>query len=145
MTDLNIQNLSLVILRVSLGALFFWAGWVKVTSAVPFSAAGYLKGSVGPLAEVFRSLSGNAIVDWLVVWGLTLGGLALLAGVFTRLAALGLAVLMALIYLSRFPPSTGLIDDHLIYIAGLLVLVSFSAGRIWGLGRYVKKWGQWFV
>lgn len=141
---MKVQELSLLVLRLSLGVLFFWAGLVKVTAQAPFSAAGYLKGSSGPLAEFFQSLSGIGAIDFLVMWGLTLGGLALLTGVFTRLAALGLSIMMALIYLSRFPPSTGLIDEHLVYIASLLVVASFSAEKFWGLGKYAKRWGLWF-
>lgn len=121
-----------------MGGLFVWAGLDKVTA--PFTAAGFLNTSTGPLSETFKSLAGNAAVDQLVAWGLTLGGLALIAGIFTRVASVGLALLMALIYLSHFPPTAPnhLVDDHVIFILVLAVLVFSEAGKVWGLGKWVK-------
>lgn len=144
---MNIKDLSLFLLRVGLGVLFFYAGWTKVTASEPWTAAGYLKGAAGPLAETFKTLASNPTVDLLVMWGLTLGGLALILGVFSRLASIGLALLMALIYLSRFPPAAPnwYIDDHIIYIAGLAVVAAFGAGRVWGLGRWFGKFSPWLV
>ncbi len=121
-----------------MGGLFLWAGWDKVTS--PFTAGGFLKSSTGPLAEMFKGLAGNASIDMLVAWGLTLGGLALLLGIGTRLVSAGLALLMGLIYLSHFPPTAPnhLIDDHIIFILVLGVLVVFDAGKVWGLSKWLK-------
>jgi thiosulfate dehydrogenase [quinone] large subunit len=64
-----------------------------------------------------------------------------------RLAAIGGAVLLFLMYLAEWPlnavdPETGLntannplIDDHIIYGAVLIMLMLFEAGRVWGLGK----------
>lgn len=144
---MNIKDLSLVLLRVGLGVLFFYAGWTKVTASEPWTAAGYLKGAAGPLAETFKGLAANSTIDMLVMMGLTLGGLALILGIFTRLAAIGLAALMALIYLSHFPPAAPnwYVDDHIIYIAGLAVVAAFGAGRVWGLGKWAGKYSPWLV
>lgn len=137
------RELSLFLLRVSLGILFLWAGWDKVTA--PFSAAGYLKSATGPLASFFQSFAGNTTIDMLVAWTLTLGGAALILGVLTRLSALGLGLLMALIYLSHFPPTVPnhLVDQHIILILALFVISVFEAGKVWGLGKKVEKLGQW--
>lgn len=141
--EMNFKDLSLVVLRVGLGILFLWAGLDKVTA--PFSAAGYLKGSTGPLASFFQGFPWNGTLDLVVTWLLILGGIALVVGVLTRLASLGLAVLMILIYLSHFPPAAPnhLVDDHILYILGLAVVVAFEAGKVWGLGQKVAKFGPW--
>lgn len=140
MSNLNFKDLSLVGLRVGLGLLYLDAGWVKVTATPAFSAAGYLKSSTGPLADFFKSLGGNATADQLVMWGLTLGGLALVLGVGTRIASAGLALMMALFYLSHFPPTAPnwYVEDHVIYVLALAVLVAFGAGKVWCLSKFVK-------
>lgn len=144
---MRVKDLSLFLLRVGTGLLFLWAGWEKVVAATPFSAAGYLKSSTGPLASFFQSLSGNTTIDLLVVWGLTLGGAALILGVFTRLASVSLGLLMALIYLSHFPPKApdSLVEIHIILILALFVISAFEAGKVWGLGKWVSKFGRWAV
>lgn len=121
-----------------MGGLFFWAGVDKITA--PFSAAGYLNSANGPLSETFKSLAGNQAIDLLVAWGLTLGGLALILGIFTRLSSTGLSLLMVLIYLSHFPPKAPdhLIDQHLIFVLVLGVITLFEAGKVWGLAKWDK-------
>lgn len=138
MIDIKYKDLSLFLLRVGMGGLFLWAGWDKLS--LPFSAAGFLKTSFGPFAESFKSLAGNQTVDQLVAWGLTLGGLALITGIGTRLASAGLALLMVLIYLAHFPPvvPNHLIDNHVIFILVLGVIWTTKAGQVWGLGKWLK-------
>lgn len=135
---MNSKDVSLFLLRVGMGVLFLWAGLDKLTA--PFTAGGFLNSSTGPFAETFKGLAGNSTIDLLVAWGLTLGGLALVAGIFTKLASAGLALLMVLIYLSHFPPTAPnhLVDDHIIYILILAVICSFESGEVWGLGKWVK-------
>ncbi len=142
---MNYKDLSLVLLRVGLGIMFLWAGLDKVTGG--FSATGYLKGSTGPLASFFQGFPWNSTLDLAVTWLLVLGGVALIVGVLTRLASLGLAALMLLIYLSHFPPTlpNHLVDDHILYILGLAVVTAFGAGKIWGLGKWAEKISPWLV
>ena len=144
---MNYKDLSSFLLRVGLGLLMLEAGWVKITASPAFSSAGYLKSATGPFANFFQSLAGNTMVDFLVMWGLTLGGLALILGVANRIAAVGLAVMMVLFYFSHFPPTAPnwYVDDHIIYVLILAVLVTFKAGHVWGLGKTVEKINQWLV
>lgn len=85
-TSLNSQSASAVgtaLLRTTLGVIFLAHG--------PYLKLGIfgLDGSIG----FFQSLGLPAIAAYLTIAGETLGGLALLAGVLVRPAALGLALI----------------------------------------------------
>ncbi|KAA0207011.1 DoxX family membrane protein [Candidatus Uhrbacteria bacterium] len=132
------QRRALFLLRVSMGWLFFYAGIVKVLNPA-WSAAGYLKGAKS-FAAIYGAMLHPAIlpvVNFMNEWGLTLLGVSLLLGIFVRAStALGI-VLMILYYLALdFPkpnPNAFIVDEHIIYVFGLLVLHAFRAGRVWGL------------
>ena len=119
-------SIGLTVLRVALGVVFLVAGVSKLGD---WSAAGYLQGSTGPLADWFVSLAGNPLVDFLNVWGLILIGSALLLGLLVRPASFFAAIMMFLYYFSQFEQNTehGLIDDHIIY---LLIFVLFLSGGV---------------
>ncbi len=135
---------SLLLLRVSLGSLFFYAGITKVLDP-NWSADFYLKG-----AKTFSSfytwlLQPNILptVNFLNEWGLLLIGLTVTIGIFVRVSSVGGAVMMLLYYFplldGLYPnPHAFLIDEHIVYAAGFLVLASFRAGRVFGL----EKWCQ---
>jgi len=133
-------------LRVGLGLVFLNAGLSKMTD---WSAAGYLQGSTGPLADWFISLAGNPFVDQLNVWGLTLIGVALILGILVRPASLFGILVMALYYLSDFEGNTshGLIDEHIIYALIFLLFLSGGIGHVFGLDGLIfariRKKGIW--
>lgn len=134
------QSLLLFLLRVSLGWFFFYAGFSKLTAVQGFSAKAYLLNLKGPFANLFLSLAGNALVDQLVMWGLTLIGLCLILGVLVRFASFWGVIMMVLFYLSAYPPAHAfLVDDHIIYIAILLFLMASNAGYNYGLGKTLEK------
>lgn len=131
------QSLTLLLLRLSLGWLFFYAGFSKFAG---FSAKGYLLNLKGPFAGLFLPLAGNVLVDQLVVWGLTLIGLCLILGVLIRFASFWGIIMMVLFYLSAYPPEHAfLVDDHIIYIAIFLVLMVSNAGHFYGLDKVLEK------
>lgn len=123
---------ALLILRVVLGAMFFYAG---VTKFGDWTASGYLAGATGPLAEFFQSLAGSPVVDSLNAWGLTLVGACLILGIFVRPASFFGISIMILYYLSDFTGNTahGLIDQHIIYSVILLLFLAGGVGHIFGL------------
>lgn len=143
----SLRSLLLVGLRISLGAYFFYAGVSKVINP-DWSAAGYLKN-----AETFPSLySWLASSDILPLtnilneWGLTLIGISLMLGLFTRLGALAGVVLMVLYYFPALSfPQVGehayIVDDHIIFIFALLLLTVLAAGRTWGIDGLLKGRG----
>ena len=131
------QSLALLLLRVSLGWLFFYAGYSKIAG---FSAKAYLLNLKGPFAGMFLPLAGNMVVDQLVIWGLTLIGLCLILGILVRFASFWGIVMMVLFYLTAYPPLHAfLVDDHIIYIAVFLVLMVSNAGHFYGFGKQLEK------
>ncbi len=143
----------LALLRVAIGSIFLWAFFDKLLglgfATVPAKAwimggsptMGYLKNAThGPFAQFFQGLAGNPIVDVLFMFGLFGVGIAFVLGIALRFASLCGALMMALMYMSAFPPANNpLIDDHIIYGIVLLVLAEAKAGETLGLGKTWSK------
>ena len=134
------QKVSLFLLRIGLGFFFFYAGFTKIIDP-SWSAAGYIGVAKNFTAFYQALLSPNLlpIINILNAWGLTLLGLSLITGLFTRLSAILGIVLMALYYLALplpYPNTHALvIDDHIILILALLVIINFHAGKVWSLTK----------
>lgn len=140
----QLQKISLFILRLSLGWMFFYAGITKVLNP-EWSAAGYLKGAK-MLTGFYGWLASPAMLpftNFVNEWGLTLLGLSLIFGLFVRLSS-GAGILLMLLYyfpILQFPypnPHAFIVDEHIIYVAGLLVLLALRAGKVWGLDEKVR-------
>ena len=140
----KVQKYLLLLLRLSLGWLFFYAGITKVLNP-EWSAAGYLK-ATQTLPELYTWLSLPTNISWvnfLNEWGLTLLGLSLIVGLWVKWSGSLGVLLMALYYIPILHfPYVGyhslLIDEHVIYSLGLLILVSFRAGHFWGLDARLR-------
>ncbi len=139
------QKVSLLLLRLALGLLFFYAGITKVTDP-SWTAAGFLAGAKS-FTGFFALLAGPSLIgitNFLNAWGLTLLGLSLILGVLIHISApLGM-VLMALYYLAQidFPypdAHSYLVDEHIVYILALFILLKFRAGDYWGWRFLMKK------
>ena len=143
------KKISLFLLRIGLGILFFWAGYTKLIDPA-WSAAGYIAGS-----KLFTGFYGWLLqpsvlptVNFFNEWGLTLIGAALILGIFVRFASLFGIIMMVLYYLPIFPPAQGLIDTHIIYSLVFLVFMAFGAGKILTLNSWVETrlhpmWHKW--
>lgn len=131
---------AVLLLRLIIGFLFFFAGWSKLTTE-GWSAAGFLEHASGPFAGWFQSLAGNGLVDALNMWGLTLIGAALILGFLVRTASVCGIVLMALYYFADFVGNTanGPIDQHIVYIAVFLLFLVGGFGHVWGLDVLVER------
>src|SRR3989338_5630660 len=129
----------LVLLRLTLGFLFFFAGFSKLTS--DWTAAGFLASASGPFAAFFQSLAGSALVDGLNAWGLALIGMGLIFGVAVRSASYAGIVLMLLYYFAHFAENTahGLIDEHMVYSVALLVIIGSGVGHAFGLDALIEQ------
>lgn len=138
------QKISLLLLRLTMGWMFFYAGIIKVINP-EWSAAGYLKGAKNFVGfyEWLVSPAMLPIVNFVNEWGLTLLGVSLILGISVRLSSILGAVLMILYYLPLdlpYPNAHSLIvDEHIIYAVALLLLGSFRAGRTWGLENWFSK------
>lgn len=135
---MNLQKSILVLLRISLGALFLYAGMTKVLDP-NWTAAGYLAGAKS-FVGLYHWLAQPGIIpyiDFVNKWGLTLLGVSLILGVWVRLSSVLGALLMALYYLPQdfpFPNKNSfIVDEHVIYALALLFFAAVRAGRTWGL------------
>jgi thiosulfate dehydrogenase (quinone) large subunit len=155
---------ALAVFRISLGFVFLWAfldktfGWNYATP----SARAWINGGsptkgflssvdVGPLQGAFHSIAGNPVTDWLFMLGMLGIGVALIAGIGLRIAAVAATLMMAMMWIAENPlaqhtskgeptSSTNPITDyHFIYGLGAIVTALTYAGHTWGLGRW---WAQ---
>lgn len=130
------------LLRLFLGILIFYAGITKVLDP-KWSATGFLTGQAtyGPFKEAFLVFANSRLVDFLVMWGLTLIGIALIIGLFVRLASFFGIILMILFYLPRLPPAppSWYVEEHIIYATVFLLLVFTKSSRLLGLEKAFLK------
>lgn len=138
-------KLFILMLRLSVGWLLFYAGITKVLDS-EWTSAGYLKGAktFSALYQWFGSAQNIGWVDFLNEWGLTLVGIALILGLATRAAALFGILLMLLYYfpILQFPyvgEHSYIVDEHIIYSFVLLIFIVSRAGRNWGLDAYIHR------
>jgi thiosulfate dehydrogenase [quinone] large subunit len=139
------QKISLVLLRISIGWLFFYAGITKIINPA-WSAEGLLKN-----ATLFRGfylwLARPEVlptVNFLNEWGLLLLGVSLILGFLVRPSAILGAALMTLYYLAQldFPypnPHSYIVDEHIIYALLLLYFAAIRAGKTFGLDGYFRR------
>jgi thiosulfate dehydrogenase (quinone) large subunit len=155
---------ALAVLRISTGFVFLWAFLDKTFGlgyATPDARAWVHGGSptkgflsnveVGPFQGFFHSIAGDAWADWAFMLGLLGIGVALILGVGMRLAAGAATVMMAMMWAAEWPlaqqtaagepsgSSNPIIDYHVVYAVGAIVLALTYAGHTWGLGR---RWAE---
>lgn len=151
---------ALALLRLAMGFVFAWA-FVDKTLGLNYStpsARAWVNGGsptkgflssveVGPFRTWFHSIAGDGWANWLFMLGLLGVGVALLAGVAVRLAAISGVLMLALMWFAEFPPARYTIagkpsgstnpfaDSHFIYALALVVVAATYAGSTWGFGR----------
>jgi thiosulfate dehydrogenase [quinone] large subunit len=151
---------ALAVLRIATGFIFLWA-FLDKTFGLHYSTThkqawihggspteGFLKSvDVGPLQSLAHTMAGTWYANWLFMLAMLGIGIALIAGVAVRAAALAGFAMMAILWLTEFPfaqhtsagapsaSSNPLVDYHFLYAAVLIVLAASYAGNTWGLGR----------
>ena len=143
--------IALTVLRVVIGWHFLYEGVSKVTSTT-WSSAGYMKASRGPLAELFRWIASQPHLldnaNLITMYGLTIVGVLLMLGLFTRLAAAGGIGFILLFYLCNPPfigyfyaiPTEGtylIVNKNLVELCALVVILLTGTGRFAGLDGIV--------
>ena len=143
--------IAITVMRVVVGWHFLYEGLAKLT-APSWSAAGYLRQSRGPFAEMFRSLAAQPNMldnaNLVTMWGLTIVGALLMLGLFTRAASLAGIGFILLFYLANPPfvgyfyslPSEGsylVVNKNLVEACALAVVLFTGSGRFAGLDRIV--------
>ena len=147
------QILLLSLLRLAIGWHFLYEGLVKLLTP-GWSSSSFLELSRWIFEPVFKWITTTPfvqqIVDLLNIWGLILIGLALMIGVFTRIACVTGAILLALYYVAN-PPFTGMefgvptegsyliVNKNLIELLALLVLALYPKGYFFGIDRILAR------
>jgi thiosulfate dehydrogenase (quinone) large subunit len=142
---------AITVMRVLVGWHFLYEGIAKLTSP-SFTAAGYLKQARGPFAALFKWLAGQpnllANADLITMWGLTIVGLLLILGLFTRLSSIGAIGFLLMFYFATPPfvgyfyslPSEGsylLVNKNLVELGALVVILLTGSGLVYGVDRIV--------
>ena len=145
--------ISLTILRVAIGWHFLYEGLVKIMNPA-WTARPFLEGSRWIFGDLFRWLiSGNTgmwIVDTVNAYGLTIIGLALILGLFTRVA-LWSGVTLLLMYYLAYPPFGGfsygapsegsylIVNKNLVELFAMILLAFSGSDRFFGFDMLRKK------
>ncbi|MEV1122037.1 hypothetical protein AB0I91_43880 [Actinosynnema sp. NPDC049800] len=152
---------ALAVLRITTGFVFLWAffdklfglGYATKAANAWIDGGSPTKGflsrvAVGPFESTFHAMAGAWWADWLFMLGLLAIGIAVIAGVGLRLAAITGTLMMLLMWAAEWPlaqftsagePSMStnpVIDYHIIYAAALIAVAAAGAGATWGLGRW---------
>ena len=143
--------IAITLLRVIVGWHFLYEGLAKLTSS-SWSAAGYMRASRGPFAEVFRWIASRPDLldkaNLITMYGLTIVGALLMLGLFTRIAAVAGIGFIVLFYLCNPPfvgyfysiPTEGsylIVNKNLVELCALAVVLVTGSGRFAGLDRIV--------
>jgi thiosulfate dehydrogenase [quinone] large subunit len=141
--------IAIAALRVVVGWHFLYEGIAKLTSA-SWSAAGYMKVSRGPFSALFKWIAGNPQLldkaNVITMYGLTIVGVLLILGLFTRMAALAGIGFVLLFYLCNPPfvgyfysiPTEGsylIVNKNVVELFALAVILLTRSGLFAGLDR----------
>ncbi len=151
----DLQLWALVIFRVVIGWHFMYEGLVKLFTP-NWTAMEYLSMARWWFAGFFNWIATTpwalAIADFINIYGLMAIGLALMLGIFTRIALWSGIFLLAMFYIS-YPPFIGLdygvpneghyliVNKTLIELLALVMLAIFPTSRQIGMDR-LFKWLQ---
>jgi thiosulfate dehydrogenase [quinone] large subunit len=142
---MNKQKIVLMALRLVMSFIFLWAfldklfglGFATTSEKAWLNGGspttGFLLGGVqGPFVEIFHSLAGVAMVDWLFMLGLLFVGITLLLNKYVFGGAVAGITMMVLMWLSLlFPENNPLIDEHIVYALVLALLaIKSKAGEL---------------
>lgn len=144
----------MALLRISIGWHLFYEGWAKLLHA-GWTSAGYLQNATGPFAPAFTWLGSQKglipVIDQINIWGLLLGGLALMLGIYVKPAAITGMALLALYYAS-YPPlfnplTTGInegnylvVNKNVVEFFALAAAMAYPASML-GLESLLRKRG----
>ena len=145
------QLIGLVILRVLIGWHFLYEGISKIINPY-WSSAAYLLDSKWILSSLAKAIVSNSTLlnftDLINMWGLTLVGLSLVLGIFSRSGAL-IGMGFVLLYYLFAPPFIGLeygkpgegsyliVNKNLIEAFALYILYLFPSSQFVGIDRLV--------
>lgn len=145
----SLDNILFTLLRVTIGWVFLFAFLDKTTGWFEYDFEGATYGTSKENAwkfgtndkdptwgflnfgtqgkyfgEFFRdNVAGEQITIWLFMLGLLGVGVAMILGIFRKIAAVSGATMMMFMWLASLPlPNNPILDDHIIYAVVLLVM-----------------------
>jgi uncharacterized membrane protein YphA (DoxX/SURF4 family) len=143
----------LAVLRIMIGWHFLYEGLAKLLNS-SWSARQYLESSRWIFGDLFRWMAsgdtGMAIIDAANAYGLTLIGIALMLGLFTRLAS-WIGVGMLLMYYVAYPPFGGfsygapaegsymIVNKNLVEVFALILLAITQSGEFFGMDKLIRR------
>jgi uncharacterized membrane protein YphA (DoxX/SURF4 family) len=143
----------LALLRIVIGWHFLYEGLIKIFNP-EWTARTFLEGSRWIFGDLFRwmasSDAGIRIIDALNGYGLTLIGLALMLGLFTRFAAWAGVTMLTMYYLA-YPPFGGfsygamaegnymIVNKNLVELFALIVLGVTRSGKFFGIDMLLSR------
>lgn len=141
-------DLWLLIMRFAMGFLIFtlgfrllteggWNAWVQIGGFLP-------KRVSGPFGDIFLSFWENQIILHLVIWSSMAIGVAMVLGLFVRLASFGGALLMLTFYISNVPPQFGWVNQQLIFFLIFSLFPALGPGYKIGLDYFLQPYEQKF-
>ena len=107
---------ALLIVRLIIGAIFIFAGWMKVTD---------MAGTVG----MFNSMHIPVFLTYIVSYGELIGGILLVLGLWTCLASAFLFIIMAVAIYITSSNGFGAIMTPLATLAGTVATFGLGAGK----------------
>ncbi len=147
------QLTGLVILRLLIGWHFLYEGISKIINPY-WSSAAYLLDSKWILSSLAKTIVANSTIlsfsDYINMWGLTLVGVSLMFGLFSRYGSL-VGMGFVLLYYFFAPPLVGLeygkpnegsyiiVNKNLIEACALWVLYSFPTSQYIGIDRFLNN------
>jgi uncharacterized membrane protein YphA (DoxX/SURF4 family) len=142
----------LVVIRMAIGWHLLYEGISKLM-APAWSSYNFLMMSRWILGDFFKWMAQHsgalAVADFLNIWGLIFIGIALVFGVFTRMAAASGVLLLSLYYIANPPfigleygvPSEGsylIVNKNLIELLVLVVFIVLPSAMVPGIDRLWK-------
>ncbi|HNW57604.1 MAG TPA: DoxX family protein, partial [Bacteroidales bacterium] len=143
----------IAVLRIAIGWQFLYEGMVKLLNPL-WTARPFLEGSRWIFGDLFRWMisgeTGMNIINAANAYGLTLIGIALILGIFTKLASWSGVTLLLMYYLAYPPfggfsygfPSEGsylIVNKNLVELFALIILAMTNSGLYFGLDRLIKS------
>lgn len=109
-------DISLLVTRLIVGAIFILAGWAKVSDMT--ATLGF-----------FSSMSIPPVLTYIVSYGEFIGGIMLVLGLYTRYAAAFLSIVMVVAIYLTLPMGSQVFMTPLATLAGLIALLGNGAGK----------------
>ena len=135
--------------RLALGFVFLWGGIQKIITEMSGQMAtkGFLSGSSvagGPFKDLFNSASGNWTVEYLVVYGELLIGIALILGIAVRFASLSGILMMTVFTIAMWPiadtpTANPIVDVRTFYLVVFAMVFFLAPGRFLGIDRWLEN------